>query len=114
MRWKNACRYEHSAHHPDHWEWRTHRERNQDHHQRALRYSTRIAIFVASEEEQGRQQDLLNIQTHKHMLQRLREEAATAVRRARLPQLPEEPVLPENVEQEECRRREAVDDRLDD
>ena len=48
------------------------------------------------------------------MLDRHREEPSTAVGRARLAKLPEEPVLPEHVEQEERRRGEAIDDRRDD
>ena len=114
IRWKNACQpvRQHTATRKQHVE--THREDNQHHHQCALGDRTRVTLAVTREEEQRGKQDLFNVQAHKHMLDRHREEPSTAVGRARLAKLPEEPVLPEHVEQEERRRGEAIDDRRDD
>jgi len=65
---------------------------------------------VPREEEQGTQAELLDIEPNKYMLNRLREEESARVARMRLIVDPCEEIFVQYVEQEEGRKREAIDD----
>ena len=87
-----------------------HREDDQYNHETPLRKRARLGFVVLCEEEQGTQAELLDIQPNKYMLDRLREEESTRLARMRLIVDPREEVLVQEVEQEEGRKREAIDD----
>lgn len=88
-----------------------HREDNQYNQETTLRKRARFVAIVLREEEQGTQAELLDIEPNKYMLNRLREEESARVARMRLLVDPREEVLVQEVEQEEGRKCEAIDDR---
>lgn len=67
-------------------------------------------MHVPREKEQGTQAELLDIEPNKYMLNRLGEEEPARVARMRLIVDPREEVLVQEVEEEEGRKREAIDD----
>jgi hypothetical protein len=73
-----------------------------------------VVVLILSKEEQCTETDLLNIQTHEHMLNGFRVEQASGVRRRRLSELIQEEVFVELIEQEEGEDRKTVDDRRND
>lgn len=70
--------------------------------------------LILAKEEQRRETDMLDIEPHKHVLDRLGEEQATRVACFRHVELPEEEILVEHVEEEKGKAGEAVDDGGDD
>jgi hypothetical protein len=82
----------------------TYSEDDQDNHKRAFRHRL-------GEEEQRGEADLLDIQAHKDMLERLGEEHTARVRRRRLLIGIQEKVFVELIKQEKGRARQAIDDR---
>ena len=73
-----------------------------------------MAVLVLGEEEQRSEADLLDVQPDKDVLNRLREEQSARLTPGLAIAHPEEQVLVQLVEQEECRKRKAVNDWRDD
>ena len=92
----------------------THSERDKDNHECAFWHSARVSVLVLRQEEQRRETDLLDVHPDENVLHRLREEQSTGLSSRRLVELPEEEVLPEEVEEDKGDEGEAVDDRRDD
>ena len=67
-------------------------------------------LIVLGEEEQSAQAKLLDIKPNEYMVYRFREEEAAGFAGARLIVDPREKIFVHEVEQEEGRKREAVDD----
>ena len=57
----------------------TYRECDEDNHERTLRNSAGMAVGILREEEQRSQTDLLQIQSHKYVMNSLGEEKSTGL-----------------------------------
>jgi hypothetical protein len=86
---------------------RAYREENERNGQSTLDFCT------GSEEEQSGETDLLDIQPNKGMLNSLGEEQPSGITTSGLIQLPEEEILPYEIEQSKRDKRQSIDDRRD-
>jgi hypothetical protein len=86
------------------------REDDQYNQKCTLRDRTWVVPIVLGEEKQGAQAKLLDIKPNEYMVHRFREEEAAGFAGGRLIVDPGEKVFVQEVEQEEGRKREAVND----
>ena len=83
---------------------------DQHDHERTLGEGGSLLLVILSQEEERAKANLLNIQPHKHVLDRLGEEEASGVVLGRHVELPQEKVLIHEIKQEKCGASKSVDD----
>lgn len=86
------------------------REDNQYDYKCTLRERTWLILIILGQEKQGTHAELLEIKPNEYMVHRFREEEAAGFAGGRLIVDPGKKVFVQEVEQEEGRKREAIDD----